>query len=181
MISPFTQDIRTVLQSYILVVGPEMEIQSWKNGSWALLATKVWQNNAQLTRVVTLVNWKPILESCIVRLVVKKGHQKDIVLSGDWTMCFKYINHSKFNSEHNFTLNISSWGELLKILPMWLGRFFTFDLFCISIQCGNWKLQFLQLTIAIGRECSLSDPTAKIICGVGSAHSRATHLTCGVI
>ena len=48
--------------------------------------------------------WTPMFEWYVVGYGSKNRHQK-VVFKRDWTMCSKYVDHSKLNSQH-------TWGPI---------------------------------------------------------------------
>ena len=62
-------------------------------------------NSTMFTKVsgsnlVTYLNQIPVFEWCAVRCRSKNGHQKDMCLERDWTMCSTFVDYSWLNSQH---------------------------------------------------------------------------------
>ena len=128
--------------------------------------------------VVTLLNYSPIFEWYMARLVVKSRHQKDIICFDEVGLCtLPYRHHSRVNSrEHDnwegqcdclkrtriFTLTSYRVLHLVKLL-LWRNFKWPFSWFIVN---ENWMSQFL-----------IQSNGQIFLFGVGSAHNRAAHLT----
>lgn len=53
-----------------------------------------------------------------VSCVSNNGHQQDMCMKIDWAACSKYVNHSRFNNQHN-------WWDILYMTTLINVKIFT--------------------------------------------------------
>ena len=114
--------------------------------------------------VVTLLNWTPIFEQYMARLIVKNGHQKDTCYN-EIALCAQNLDAvlgSIFNT---------IWRDYVITKRKWVSFW---PLTTFASQFFFWTLCDPQLRT--GWDNYLFDPKVNIACGVGCAHNRATNL-----